>query len=187
MISKEIIEKTKEFGFAQTKEYKRPAAFGIDLANRKGQELTEALGSDRDIVLMGTLLMDCRLGSAISENRIKEHIQISYEAANEFLSQFPELNKETKENILYCVKQHHGVEKFYSLEAEICCNADCYKFISVEGIVGHIRYAPDTDLKELTKRYSLKADEKWNTLTLDMCKKELEPQYKAIKEFLSKF
>lgn len=187
MISKEIIEKTKEFGFAQTKEYKRPAAFGIDLANKKGQELAGALGADKDIILMGTLLMDCKLGLAINENRIKKHIQMSHEAAKEFLSRFPELNKEIKENILHCVKQHHGVEKFYSIEAEICCNADCYKFISIEGITGHIRYAPDTDLKELVKRYSSKADEKWNNLTLDICKKELKPQYKAIKEFLSKF
>ncbi len=62
MISKEIIKKTKEFGFAQTKEYKRPAVFGIDLANKKGQKLSEVLGVDKDIVLMGTLLMDCRLG-----------------------------------------------------------------------------------------------------------------------------
>ena len=42
-------------------------------------------------------------------------------------------------------------------------------------------------IKDLVTLLLNKADEKWNVLSLPICKKELEPQYKAIKEFLNKY
>jgi len=43
------------------------------------------------------------------------------------------------------------------------------------------------ELDGLIKLYLKKADEKWNVLSLEICKKELEPQYKTIKDFLTRF
>ncbi len=42
-------------------------------------------------------------------------------------------------------------------------------------------------IKDLVALLLGKADEKWNELSLDICKKELEPQNKVIKEFLEKY
>jgi len=187
MISKEIIEKTKEFAYFQTEKYLTPLMIHIEIANKKGQELSEKLGSNKDIVLLGTLLMDCMLGIAVKEGKKEKHIEMSAEKAKEFLSQFTEMTAEEKNNVVHCVEQHHGVEKFYSIEAEICCNADCYRFLSAKGIIGGIRHFRDMELAKLVKLFICKAEEKWNVLSLDICKKELKPQYKAIKEFLSKF
>jgi len=187
MISKEIINKITEFVYSQTREYGLPPVFQIELANEKGQELANKLGADKDIVLLGTLLMDCMLGIASKERKLSEHIRMSEEKAKVLLSQFSELESRDKENILYCIRQHHGADKFYSLESEICCNADCYRFASVRGIIGGIRYVQIMELDELVEHYLKKADEKWNALSLEICKKELEPQYKAIKDFLTQF
>jgi len=188
MISKEIINKITEFVHSQSRAYEIPSIFQIDLANEKGQELAGKLGADKDIVLLGTLLMDCMLGVASKERKSSGHIRMSEEKAEVLLSQFPELEDKVKENILYCVRQHHGADKFYSLESEICCNADCYRFASVKGVIEGIRYLKKTmELDELIKFYLKKADEKWNALSLEICKKELAPQYKAIKDFLTQF
>ncbi len=187
MVPQELIEKVKEFAYSQTKKYEAPITLYLDLANEKGQELAKLLKADKDIVLAGTLLMDCMLGTALKEGRLPEHIEMSAQKAKELLDEFPKVDKKTKENILYCVRQHHGVDKFHSLEAEICCNADCYRFASVEGVIAGIRYTRDMPLDDLVNLFLKKADEKWNALSLDICKKELEPQYKLIKDFLTAY
>ena len=92
-----------------------------------------------------------------------------------------------KENVLHCIREHHGVDTFYSLESEICCNADCYRFISVEGVVGGAMDFREISVSDFVELFSEKAEEKWYALSLDMCKKELEPQYRAIKTFLESY
>lgn len=179
-----VIKIAKEFAYKQSHEYKLPPVFYLELVNDKGQELAEKLHADKETVLLGTLLLDCMLGFTVKEGKIGEHVERSALKVEELLSQFPEIDEKTKENILQCVRQHHGVNEFYSKEAEICCNADCYKFISVAGFIGGIQNNSDMNLQEMIAFYTQKAEEKWNALTLEVCKKELEPQYKAIKTTL---
>ena len=107
--------------------------------------------------------------------------------ADELLSADSDITSQEKENILNCIEQHHGAEKFMSLEAEICCNADCYKFASIKGVIGSLKNMRDMPLDNMVKLFIDKADEKWNALSLDVCKEELEPEYLAIKDFLSKY
>jgi len=183
MITQKIIKKVEEFVYEQGV----PPKFHVELSNEKGQWLAKKLKANKDVVLLGTLLMDCQLGKAISEGRQKDHVAMSAKKAEELLSKFKEITKEERQNVLQCVRQHHGVKKFYSLEAEICCNADCYRFASVRGVVGGIKHLRDMPLEDLVNLLSAKANEKWKALTLDICKKELTPQYKAIKNFLSKY
>jgi len=187
MIPKQLIKKAERFAYSQSKKHQTPSISFIDLSNEKGQKLAKFLKANKDIVFLGTMLMDCRLGFAKKIGRRKDHIKISEKAAKELLSQFPKLDKSIKENILHCIRQHHGVKKFYSLEAEICCNADCYRFASIKGVIAGIKYSHNMNLKEVIDLYLEKADEKWNALSLDICKKELEPQYKIIKKFLKQY
>lgn len=187
MINQSLIKKAKEISYAEADKHGKPSRFHIDFTNEKGQRLGELLGRNKNVILLGTLLMDCMLGRALAENRQSEHIKMSVEKAEEVLSGFPELEEKEKENIIYCVIQHHGAEKFYSPEAEICCNANCYKFASIKGFLCAVECNKDTDIKKRVDFLSQKADEKWNALTFDVCKKELESQYIAIKDFLSKY
>ena len=74
--------------------------------------------------------MDSMLGTAMTEKRLNEHTKMAIEKAEELFRDFPELTEEEKGTILSCIREHHGAERFSSVESEICCNADCYKFLS---------------------------------------------------------
>jgi len=132
-------------------------------------------------------LMDCMLGTAYKEARMPDHISMSAKKAGAMLSEYSDISDEVKENIVSCVREHHGFKKFSSLEAEICCNADCYRFSSIRGFIGGIHHGREMQLKDLLNLYKDKSDEKWNALSLDICKKELEPEYKAIQKLISAY
>lgn len=185
MITKKLIKEIEDFVYSEVNKYQVPSRFQIDYTNEKGQWLAKKLKANKNIVYLGTLLMDCMLGKAVSEGKLLKHVEMSVKKADELLSSDTKLSE--KENILHCVKEHHGVKKFFSLESEICCNADCYRFASVKGILGGMINMRDMKLDDMVKLFSAKADEKWNALSLDICKKELKPQYKAIKELFRNY
>lgn len=184
MISKELVERVRSFAYGEEEKYHTPSKFQVDFAYENGQRLAEALHADKDIVAVGMLLMDALLGKAMAEGRAKEHVQMAEEKTKELLAEFSEVSEEEGENILHCVSEHHGVEKFFSLESEICCNADCYKFLSVEGVEGGMKNQREMPKGEMIDLYLAKAEEKRGALSLDVCKEELEPQYAKIKETL---
>lgn len=186
-LSKRVQKTVEEFAYQQSEEYLIPPVFYLDISRKKGQWLAEQLKADKDVVLLGTLLMDCQLGVAIKHGKQSDHIEMSAIKAEEILSRYPDLDLKDKENILACIRQHHGAKKFYSLEAEICCNADCYRFASVEGFLGGLRYTRDMPLMDLMKLLSSKADEKWNALSFKICKDELKPQYELIREIVNQY
>lgn len=180
MNNAQLITHIEKFVFAQI----TPPRFHIELSQKVGLALAKKHHANETVIIFGTLLMDCMLGKAIEDNRIHEHVEMSIAKAKEFLDQASELKEEEKENILFCVEQHHGNVKFKSIEAEICCNADCYRFASVKGVVGGIKYSRDMEISELVSLYLSKADEKINAVTLPECKEELQLQYEFIKNFL---
>ena len=187
MITEKLIEEAKKIAHDDSREFGAPSIFHIDYAHENAKRLAKELGADERIVSLGTFLMDCRLGTALHGGRLDEHVEMSAQVAEELLENDPDLTKSEKENVLACVNEHHGVKNFTSLESEICCNADSYKILSVKGVIGGMVNSRDMELEELVEFYLQKAEEKWKALSLDVCKKELESQYHAIKEFLKKF
>lgn len=187
MISTILITSIKDFVYQEIDKYQAPSKFHVDLSIQKGQWLSDKLSANKDLVLLGTLLMDCKLGQAFKEGRLKDHIDMSLKKADQLLSADPDITKQEKEIILESVSKHHGSDKFLSKEAEICCNADCYRFVSVKGVIGGMKASRDMPLSDLIKLYSQKSDEKWHALTLDICRQELEPQHQAIKTFLDNY
>ena len=181
---KEIIEKAKELAKQESGKAVRPL---FDIANQMGQVLAEKLNADNDLVMLGTLLMDLKLKQAMAENRIQDHTQMSLEAAKEFLEQF-DLDEETVKKILACVTEHHGAEKFTCIESEICANADCYKFLHPKGILIYVGVLNERlgDLKKAIEGVKAKMDEKYNILSLDICKEELDEYYKAFQKIFEK-
>jgi hypothetical protein len=179
----EFLIEARKLAYDEVEKTGMPVKLHVDLATEVGKKLAKELGANVDIVEAGTLLMDCLIGQALKENRQNEHVQISLEKANELLmSSF--LSEDEKENIRHCVLEHHGTEKFYSLESEIVCNADCYRFTSIKGFSFALRYLRDMPFNDLIKLLNDKLNEKWSALSLDICKKELESQHKTILEIL---
>lgn len=184
MITQSLIDDITKFSTNQSETYGVPSIFQLNLSKEKGQLLAQESKADKKIVLLGTLLMDCMLGPAFKAGKIQEHVNMSATKADELLSWNSEILKEEKTNIIKCIEQHHGTKKFFSLEAEICSNADCYRFASVSGFLGSLAYGPNLPFDARIKLLNDKADEKWNLITLDSVKKELAPQYQSIKQLL---
>lgn len=183
---KEIINKAREWALEEIKKNMYPRLPGFNLSNEKGQEIAKKLNADKDIVLLGTLLMDIKLGECFKGGKLPEHVKKGTEATRLFLEQF-KLNKETKEKIINCVAAHHKAVPFSCKEAEIVANADCYRFLNVKQFLQFI-YEDDTfnGFEEALSFMEGKVDEKWNILSLKICKDELAPHYKLIKEIIAK-
>ncbi len=182
---KKLIKAAHKFAYEEQEKTNMPIKKHMKLATEVGLNLAKKLNANAEIVEIGTLMMDCLIGKAIKEGRLNEHIQMSYDRTEKFLNSYS-LKESLKENILYCIKEHHGVEKFHSIESEICCNADCYRFVSIKGFTYTIRYIREMEFSDLTELLDRKVEEKWNALSLEICKEELEPQYNIIKQFLKK-
>ncbi|MBN2100601.1 hypothetical protein JW710_01755 [Candidatus Dojkabacteria bacterium] len=185
---KNFLEVAKDFAYTECARVGPPPRQHIDLPMGAALKLAKELESkgqlvNTNIVRAGICLMDCMIGEALEQGRLEDHVKMSLEKANELMAQ-SDVGEEAKENIRHCILEHHGVKKFYSIESEICCNADCYKFASVEGFIYAFRNLSDIPEKKLAGLLREKLEEKWNALTFDFCKDELRPQYEIIKKIL---
>lgn len=180
---KNFITQARKLAYGEIEKTGMPLKLHVDLSCEIGKRLARELRANADIIEAGTLLMDCLIGQALQEKRLKDHIKMSLAKANELLDKSG-LSNEKKENIRRCIAEHHGAEKFYSLESEICCNADCYRFTSIKGFSYAMRYSRDMPFPELVTLLSKKADEKWKLLSLSICKKELTNQHGIIEKIM---
>lgn len=177
----ELLRLAEKTAYDEVQETGMPVKQHVDVSREKAIELAKEMQANIKIVEIGTLLMDCMIGEAAKAGKIDQHIEMSLEKTNELLDMI-NISEDDKKNIRHCVKEHHGVSNFYSLESEICCNADCYRFTSIKGFVLGIRYLRDMPFKDLITLLDKKADEKWKVISIDSVKQELSPQYQAIKE-----
>ena len=184
---KQIIKKAKEWAYFETEKQGTPIIEHLKLSVNKGQELAELLQADKQIVMLGTLLMDIKLGECFNEGKLPEHISRSSAAAREFLESF-DLGEGTKEKIINCIEAHHGTVKYRCKEAEICENADCYRFLHPRGVFAFIQLLGirTKDFSKILDYVEEKLEEKHKVLSLDICKKELDPHYAVFKELLQK-
>lgn len=180
---KNFLKQAKEFAYAEVERTGMPLKFHVDLACETGKRLAKELGANIDIVEAGTLLMDCFIGQALREKRLRDHIQMSLAKADELLKKSAFSHQE-KENVRHCILEHHGAKKFYSLESEICCNADCYRFTSIKGFSYALRYLREMPFPNLVILLKQKIDEKWNLLSLDTCKNELASHHEVLEKIL---
>jgi hypothetical protein len=182
-----VIEQANAYALKEISLYGTPAKERFFLSNDKWQEVAQNLWADKNIVMLWTILMDLKIGECLKEGKLDEHITRSSQAAQEFLQQF-DLSHDVLQKFIACIESHHGAEKYTCLEAEICANVDCYRFLHPRGFLAGIvlfgREEPNLDAV-LTLMDS-KVDEKYNTLSLDICKQELEPYYQEFKKLITK-
>lgn len=169
----------------ETKKYNPDIEFLYDLALEGGEKLAERYHADLDIVKIGISLMDLKLTEAQSLGIPKEHVKLSAEATKKILEEY-DISEDIKENILHCVEEHHGVENYFSIESEICANADCYKFLDPKGVFAYCsllarRYH---SLDQEWQQLEYKMDEKYHTLSLKEAKDELTLYYDQFKSLL---
>ncbi len=180
---KNFLTQAEKLAYNEFERTGMPLKQHIDLACETGKRLAKELGANVDIVEAGTLLMDCLIGQAIQERKLEKHIEMSLAKVNELLKK-SKLSDKQKENIRHCITEHHGSDKFYSLESEICCNADCYRFISIKGFSYAMRYLREMSFDDLVNLLEKKVNEKWGLVSLDVCKHELSGQHEILEKML---
>jgi len=179
-----IVDELDQYIIAEINKYGSPPLDFYNDAINVSIELGKKLKANLDVIKLGIRFMDAKLGEAVSLKKRNEHINMSLGFAMEFLTKYP-LSEDIKNKVFACIKEHHD-NKFSCIESEICANADCYKFLIPRNILKmfYNMHQRGYNFEEILMMADEKADEKWNSLTLDICKKELEPNYYKIKKFL---
>ncbi len=184
---KNLFETINKLALAEIEKFGAPTISNYNLSMQKGEEIAKTLGGgvDLNLVKCGIALMDIKLGECMKNGIQKEHVKLSFEYAKQILDK-NKVDKKTKELLLNCVEAHHGGVPYKSLEAEICANADCYRFIHPQGVFTKIQNATKAGFNqnEAINQTLLKLEEKHNIVSLPVVKNELEPLYNTIKNLL---
>lgn len=156
--------------------------------NNKALEIAKRLDADMFVVELGIRFMDSKLGFAIETNKAKDHVAMSSDFAKEILKKY-NLDEATLNKIINCIEAHHKQVPFTCIEAEICANADCYKFLSSNCFFRYLLYiGRDTkrfkDQSEMLQFSESKFNEKKGILSLSFCKDELVQDIIIIGQFL---
>ncbi len=184
-IDDEMVKKVEEMALAEIERYGFPTLWNFHTSNQKGVEIAEKLGADKFVVQLGTRLMDFKLGEAIASGRIAEHVKMSAEAASRILVDL-KVPARQADKVMNCIEGHHKQVSWNCIEAEICANADCYRFLLLKNWL-NVLYDLKEEENDFTKSFDhavSKFNEKLAILSLDICKKELEPHINAIKEII---
>ena len=155
-----------------------PCKNHLDISLVKGEMLAKEYNADIDLVLIGCVLMDIKLSEARKLNKISEHPTMASIFTKEFMKDY-DLTNEEKDKIINCIEAHHGKVPYTCIEAEICANADCYRFIDPVGVFtfsGILAKRTD-DFIEQIKSLKYKLNEKHDILSLPKAKEELEDYY----------
>jgi hypothetical protein len=131
--------------------------------------------------------MDIKLGVCFERKRLKDHTKEGGKVVRDFLIK-EGLPEKVVEKVVNAVESHHREVPFDSLEAEIITNADCYSFLFPDNFIGHVcrNLKKGKSLEETWKFMDQKIEEKHKILSLDICKKELEPYYRTLRHYLDK-
>ncbi len=181
-----IAIEAEKFALSEIEKFWLPSKINLEISINEWIKLAKKLNVDEDLVKIWVCLMDIKLWQAFSEKRIWEHIKMSVESAKEFLSKY-NLEKKYYDIIIESVEWHHWKKFFDSLEAEIVANADCYRFLSPKWIFNFLANSNKIFWDDFIKKINFietKMDEKIKIVSLDIVKKELEPIYKNMKNYL---
>lgn len=158
----------------------------IYVAFDMGEDLAEHYNADKDIVKIGLYLMDIKLKEARKTGRKNEHDLMAVEYAKEFLKDY-NLTKEEYDKIINCIEAHHRKVPFNSIEAEICANADCYRFIHPMGVFAYeeVLATKLTDINEIVAKLQAKLEEKHEIVSLEKVSGDLEEYYQIFSKLFN--
>lgn len=183
----EVFRKADAWARSEIKKWGFPSLNSHDVTNKKAQQIAKKLHADSFVISLGTRLMDVKLGEALRKGMLKKHVEMGASASKKFLDKF-NMDAETSFKIMNCIEAHHEPLLWKCKEAEICANADCYRFIPLKNFLrAFLMYSKETDSFDDAFQHAIdKFNEKWNILSLDMCRKELAPHYDAVQGMISK-
>lgn len=161
-----------------------PSLEDYTTTNEVGLELAKKLGADKRIVALGTRLLDIKIGEGLKEGKPAKHIPRAIKVAKKILNKHY-LDPSFKKKVINCIEAHHREKPFICIEAEICANADAWKFMTPRKFLkAFYNLADKLKFEEVLQFIDEKVEEKHKNLTLDLCKRELEGNYLLMKKLL---
>lgn len=181
-----LVNLSRELMRERTRENKAPTWLLTELAIRKGKELSTRYDADERLVLASLYLAHTVFNQNWEGDIQKNHPSLSSKFAREYLERW-KVEKEDQKIILNAIEAHHGQIPTISKVGEIVKNAECFKFVTIEGslIWLHDLGTRNVPFKEACHMVLKKMEQKKNLLTLEDCMKEAEENCMKIREILN--
>ncbi|MGM5485419.1 MAG: hypothetical protein ACQEP1_06125 [Nanobdellota archaeon] len=182
----DLVNLSKELMHKQTQENKAPAWSLTELAVKKGKELSRKHGVKERLVLASLYLAHTVFSPTWKGEIQKNHPKLSSEFAKRYLDEWG-VDKNEQEMILNAIEAHHNKIPARSKVAEVVKNAECFKFVTVEGSLVwlHELGKRQVPFGEAVDKVIQKMEQKKSLLTLDDCIKEAEENCNKIRELFS--
>lgn len=186
------IEEAKMLMKQKTMENKSPSWLLTELAQRIGKELAQEFDVDVNIVLLTLYLQHLVFNKIIGGDIQKNHPNLSanYVIDNQLLERW-NIPLEDRDIIIEAIRAHHNKEINSNLTVEVIKNAECQKFVTVEGalIWLHELALRDFDYEKSKELVFYKMNQKKDLLTLEKCINRGNQSCKEIEEmfFSDKF
>jgi len=167
------IKLARDLMYARTKLNKAPSWLLTELAVRKGAKLAKKYRVDPEIVQI-SLYLAHTIFSRVWQGKIQEHHeQLSANFVKPYLKKW-QVSPAKQDIILNAIEAHHAKRTTKSKAAEVVKNAECFKFVTVEGalISFHEFGIRGISMKESVSKVIQKMEQKLKLLTLSECKKE---------------
>jgi hypothetical protein len=180
-----IVKLSKELMRKQTLENKAPVWLLTEIAIKKGKELSKKHDVDERLVLVSLYLAHTIFSPVWEGDVQKNHPKLSSNFVKKYLKEW-KVNENEQEIILNAIEAHHGKVSTKSKVAEVVKNAECFKFVTVEGslIWLHELGIRQVSFEEAVDKVIQKMNQKKNLLTLDGCIKEAEKNCNKIIKLL---
>jgi len=183
----DIIKLSKELMRKQTQKNKAPAWLLTELAIEKGKKLSKKYDVDEKLVLTSLYLAHTVFSPVWKGDIQKNHPQLSSEFIKKYLDEW-NVDKNEQEIILNSIEAHHDKVPAKSKIAEVVKNAECFKFITVEGslILLHELGIRQVPFEEAVDKVIQKMEQKKSLLTFNDCIKEAEKNCNKILELFGR-
>lgn len=171
----DIINLSKELMCKQTQKNKAPNWLLTELAIKKGKELSKIHDVDERLVLISLYLAHTIFSPIWKGSIQKNHPKLSSDFVKAHLDEW-NVDKNEQEIILNAIEAHHNKVPTKSKIAEVVKNAECFKFVTVEGslIWLHELGTRQVPFEESIDKVIQKMEQKKILLTFDDCIKEAE-------------
>lgn len=179
----DIVKQARDLMYSQTQINKAPSWRLTEIAINKGKKLAKKYNENEKLILTSLYLAHTVFDQEWGGEVQKSHPKLSAEFSKEYLNKW-KVSDEEQKIILNSIEAHHNHINTETKIAEIVKNAECFKFVTVEGslIWLHELGLRQFDYDEARKKVIKKMEQKRELLTLEDCINEAELNCKKIYE-----
>ena len=180
-----FVEQSKQLMQRQTKKNGAPAWRLTEMAVAKGEELAKKYKVDSELVVTALYLAHTIFSKIVQDDIQKNHEELSAKFAEKYLKKW-KVPAAKREIILNAIRAHHNKVNAESKIAEVMKNAECFKFIQVEGALIHLHHLGTRGIpfEKAARIVEAKAKQKFDYISLKEIKGEAKKSYNEVVKLL---